>query len=253
MNITLSIAGFDPTGGAGIQADLKVFRRFGVHGLSIVTAITAQNTKGLKFVFPLKKDIFRKQFETLISDIKPDATKVGMLYTSEIIEELSYLIKKFKLTNIVVDPLLISTSGNWLIEKRAVKTLKEKLIPLSTVVTPNIYEAMILTGINIKDEHSMEESAKILKNKGPENVIITGGDLDEKAIDLLYNGKTYHLSKKKIKGIYHGTGCVFSSALTALLAKGKSVLESMKLAKDFVYKAIKDAEFISNGMGLLKI
>lgn len=253
MRVALSIAGFDPTSGAGILADLKVFRRFNVYGVSIVTAVTAQNTKGLKYVIPIKKDDFKRQFSVLISDIKPDAIKIGMVYSKEIIKELSVLLERFNLKNIVIDPLITSSSGGWLIKKNAIKTLKERLFPLADIITPNINEASVLTGININDKSSMKEAGEILRNSGVNTVIITGGDFDDKAMDLFYNGKAIYLYKRKIKGKYHGTGCAFSSAITALIAQGKSAYEATKIAKKFVYSAIKSAEFLGKGMGLLKI
>lgn len=253
MKVALTIAGFDPTCGAGIQADLKVFRRFNVYGISILAAITAQNTEGLKYVIPVNKEDFNKQFNILISDIKPDAVKIGMVYSKGVIEELSVLIEKYNLKNIIIDPLINSSSGGWLIEKYAIETFKERLLPLADIITPNVNEASVLTGISIKDKGSMEEAARILKESGAGIVIITGGDFGEKAVDLFYNGKATYISKRRIKGNYHGTGCAFSSAMAALIAQGGNAFESMKIAKNFVYKAIQNAYFLGKGMGLLKI
>lgn len=253
MKTALTIAGSDPTGGAGLQIDLKVFRAFNVHGLSIVSAITSQNTEGVDFIFPVEPDCFEKQFHTLLFDIKPDATKIGMLYSNFAVEVVKKIIKKYSLFNIVIDPVTVSSSGNPLVSEGTLDALREKLFPLSRVITPNIYEASVLTGIRIEDKKDMKKSAKILKNMGPEVVVITGGHLKETALDLYYDGDYHYIKSKKIEGEYHGTGCAFSSAIAASLAHGRSPLESVKKAKMFINRAIKKAYRPGKGMGLLYI
>jgi len=253
MKVALTIAGSDPTGGAGLQADLKVFRAFEVHGLSVVSAITAQNTKGVDFVLPVERDFFEKQLNTLLSDIRPDAIKIGMLYSTWAVELISDIFKKYLLSNLVIDPVTVSSSGRSLVADGTLDTLREKLFPLSKVITPNIYEASVLTGIRIENKRDMEEAAKALKDIGPEVIVITGGHLENIALDLYYDGEFHDIEADKIKGEYHGTGCAFSAAITASLALGHIPLESVRRAKEFINKAIKKAYHPGKGMGLLYI
>ncbi len=253
MKTALTIAGSDPTGGAGLQTDLKVFRSFNVHGLSVISAITSQNTEGVDFIFPVERDSFEKQFHTLLSDIRPDATKIGMLFSRMAVEIVEKIIKIYSLYNIVIDPVTISSSGVSLISEGTLDALREKLFPLSRVITPNIYEASVLTGIRIKDKNDMKRSAEVLKNMGPDVVVITGGHLKDIALDLFYDGNFHYIKSKKILGEYHGTGCAFSSAIAASLSHGISPLESVRKAKRFINRAIKKAYYLGRGMGLLHI
>lgn len=226
VKIALTIAGSDPTGGAGLQADLRVFRAFEVHGLSVVSAITAQNTKGVNSILPVEKYLFDKQLHVLLSDIRPDAIKIGMLYSSWAVELVAEIVKEFSLSNLVIDPVTVSSSGISLVENGTLDALREKLFPLSKMITPNIYEASVLTGVMIEDKEDMEEAAEVLKDMGPEVVVITGGHLEEVALDLFYDGSFHDIEGSKIEGEYHGTGCAFSAAIAALLALGNNPLES---------------------------
>ena len=254
MKIALTIGGSDPTGGAGIQADLKTFKSFGVYGLSIPTALTAQNTNGVTGIYDLPSGFFSNQLDTLLKDIKPDALKTGMLSSSEIIKIIAEKIKQYSLKNLVVDPVTVSSTGVPLVNDKALEFMKDYLFPLAKVITPNIYEASLFTGINIQDEDDMKKAAIKLKGFGPETVIITGGHLERQTIDLLlYEGEFLSLQREKIEGQYHGTGCVFSSAITACLAFGYDVRETSVKANEFVWKAIKSAFSIGKGMKILNI
>ena len=253
MRIALTIAGSDPTGGAGLQADLKVFKAFNVHGLSVVSAITAQSTEGVDFLFPVDEDPFQKQLSVLLRDIKPDAFKLGMLYSRRAVEIIGETIKNFSLKNLVIDPVTISSSGMSLVDNGTLDSMRDVLFPFSKVITPNIYEASVLTGIMIGNKEDMKEAAKILKDMGPEVVVITGGHLEEIAIDLYYDGEFHAVEGEKLRGEYHGTGCAFSAAVTALIALGHSPLESVRRAKEFVGNAIKKAYHPGSGMGLLNL
>ena len=253
MKKALTIAGFDPTGGAGVQADLKVFHSLGIYGLSVVSSLTAQNTEGVRDIMPVPGRFVKKQLTVLLSDLVPDATKTGMLYSEAAIEAVADIIKKYSLKNIVVDPVLISSSGKSLVEKNTPFALREKIFPFCTVITPNIYEASVLSGIEIKTDADMEKAAVLLREYGPENVIITGGDLEDAATDVLYDGKFHYLKSRKIKGEYHGTGCTFSAALTAMLAKSYSVLDSAREAKKFMNRALKNSISAGKGMRLFNI
>lgn len=253
MKIALTIAGSDPTGGAGLQADLRVFKAFNIHGLSVVSAITAQNTEGVNFIIPVDKESIEKQLKVLLSDIKPDAFKVGMLYSKWAVETVSENIKRYSLSNLVIDPVGVSSSGTSLVDNGTFDLIRDHLLHFSRVITPNIYEASVLTGIIIENRDSMEEAAKALKKMGPEVVVITGGHLNSIAVDLYYDGEFHLLESEKIKGEYHGTGCAFSASLTALLALGHAPFECVRRAKEFVNNAIRKAYYPGRGMGLLNL
>jgi len=201
MQKALTIAGFDPTGGAGIQADLKVFHTFDVYGLSVVSSLTAQNTEGVRYIMPVPGSFVRKQLSVLLSDLTPGATKTGMLYSEANIDAVAYAIKKYILKNLVVDPVIVSSSGKRLVEKNAQLALKKKIFPYCTLITPNIYEASVLTGIDIRSRTDMERAAVLLREYGPENVIITGGHLENIALDVLYNGE-FHYLKSRTRAVH---------------------------------------------------
>lgn len=254
MKSALTIAGSDPTGGAGLQADLKVFRAFGVHGLSVTSALTAQNTEGVSAIIPVDKGFFIGQMDVLLRDIKPDALKTGMLYSAWAVDVIADRIEDYSLKNLVVDPVTVSSTGVPLVEQETLEAIKEQLFPLASVITPNIYEASVLTGINVENVSDMEEAAKRLKETGPAVVIITGGHLEGLALDLYYDGEGFHrIESVKSMGEYHGTGCAFSSAITASLASGHSALESARKAKEFINNAIRKAYHLGKGMGLLNL
>ncbi len=254
MKTALTIAGSDPTGGAGLQADLKVFHHFGVYGLSSVSALTAQNTTRVSALSAVSGKFLEEQLNTLLSDIRPDALKTGMLFSRDAMEVVAKIVRGYDLANLVIDPVTISSSGTSLIEEGALAVLMEKLFPLAKVITPNVYEASAFSGMHISDEKDMERVAVELKKSGAEMVIITGGHLEGETLDLAYDGKHFHrISGRKIKGEYHGTGCAYSAAITALLAKGTSVEEAPRKAKDFLNAAITNAKSFGKGMRLLNV
>ena len=253
MKKALTVAGFDPTGGAGIQADLKVFHALGIFGLSVVSALTAQNTEGVKAVMPVPDIFLKKQLAVLLSDLVPEATKTGMLYSESNVEVVARMIKKYSLKNIVVDPVIMSSSGKKLVEKNTPAAIRKKIVPFCTVITPNIHEASVLSGIDIKNRLDMEKAAVCLKEYGAENVIVTGGHLRGVALDILYDGDFHYLRSKKVRGEYHGTGCTFSAALTALLAKGYSVPDAAKEAKEFMNTAFRKTFAAGGEMRLFNI
>jgi len=253
MKTALTIAGSDPTGGAGLQADLKVFSAFGVHGLTVLSALTAQNSEGVDALFPVDRVCIERQLHVLLPDIRPHAIKLGMLYKTTTVELVAEVFKKYSLNNLVIDPVIISSSGMNLVEESMLDTLIDELFPLSKVITPNIHEASVLTGMKIKDKKDMEDAVKVLKEMGPEVIVITGGHLSETALDLYYDGEFHILEGAKLKGEYHGTGCVFSAVVTALLALDHSPLEAVTRAKDFVRNAIVEAYHPGKGMAFLNI
>jgi len=251
MKTALTIAGFDPTSGAGLQADLKVFRSFNIHGLSVLAAITAQNTKGVESVYPVEPTVLKQQLKTLLSDMTPDAIKTGMLFSKKAVETVSETLTIHPCRNLVVDPVSFSSSGMSLVENGTLDILRDSLFRISRIVTPNMYEASLLTGIAISDQRGMEDAAISLKQMGPEAVVVTGGHLGDRAIDCYYDGEFHFLDGIKQDGEYHGTGCAFSSAIAALLALGNSPIKSVKGAKDFVSTAIRKAYYPGKGMGML--
>jgi len=253
MKTALTIAGSDPTGGAGLHADLKVFRAFGIHGCAVVSAITAQSSEGVDSFFPVENDFIGRQLHVLLSDIRPHAVKLGMLYKTTTVKLVAEAFKNYSLNNLVIDPVIRSSSGMNLVEDGMVDALVGDLFPLSRVITPNIDEASLLTGIKIQDKKDMEDAVKILKKMGPEVIVITGGHLNETALDLYYDGEFHVLEEAKMAGEYHGTGCVFSAAITALLALDHSPLEAVRRAKVFIKNALEGAYRPGRGMAFLHL
>ena len=252
IKIALTIAGSDPGGGAGLQADLKVFAELGVHGLSACAALTAQNTRKVAGIWPVPGDFLTDELGALFSDMRPDAFKTGMLFSLENIRSAARAIKENALKNLVVDPVSISSSGTPLIEEGGLDLLKDLLFPLAAAITPNIYEASLLAGMPVEDIPQMEEAAAKLKETVPGAVVITGGHLRDKAVDIFHDGKvTIRLAGKKIAGNFHGTGCVFSAAMAAYLAKGDSLEKAAGGAKEFIERKIAHAFYPGGGMGVL--
>jgi len=252
MKTALTIAGSDPTGGAGLQADLRAFRALEVYGVSVPSVLTAQDTGGVYGIQEIPSGFFSEQLDTLLKDIRPDALKTGMLYSADLMAIISERIRGYSLQNIVIDPVTVSSTGVLLVQEGALEALKNYLFPLAKVVTPNIYEASVLTGADIRNEQDMKEAMLKLRGYGPEAVIITGGHMEEKAVDMLFDGTEFlSLENEKLEGEYHGTGCVFSSVITACLAKGYDVKEAFVKAKEFVWDAMKSAVFLGKGMKIL--
>ena len=237
----LTIAGSDSGGGAGIQADLKTFASLGVHGSSVITAVTAQNSKEVSAVHNVPLDIIEKQINAIFDDIGADAVKIGMLSNSEIIKTVSNLLKKYKIKNIVLDPVMVAASGDKLLEDDAIETLKKELIPIALIVTPNIPETEILVGRKIENKEDMKKAAKEILNLGCKAVLMKGGHLsldENKVIDIFYNGSFLEIKNNKISKEGHGTGCTLSSAIAAYIAKGFDLKESVEKAVSYVHKAL---------------
>lgn len=248
----LTIAGSDSGGGAGIQADLKTFQELKVYGMSAITAVTAQNTLGVDGVYPMTIDAIEKQLESIAVDLEPDALKTGMLFNSEIIELVAYKIEQYKWKNLVVDPVMIAKGGANLLQQEATQSMIKKLLPLATVLTPNIPEAEVLSGMNIRNMEERKEAAKRLSALGVSYVIIKGGHGKEKeSVDLLYDGSNYSslVAERIPTKNTHGTGCTFSAAITAALANGYSIHDAFQLGKDFIHQAIKMDLHIGSGHG----
>jgi len=250
----LTIAGSDSGGGAGIQADLKTFQELRVYGMSALTAVTAQNTLGVQAVYPLDAEAVSRQLDSIGEDLMPDAVKTGMLFSSEIITATAAKIKQYGWRILVVDPVMVAKGGSTLLLQEAVHALITKLLPLAYVATPNIPEAEILTGISIASMEDRIQAAQIIKDMGTRYVIIKGGHDESgsgKVTDLLYDGQqlTYLESPRISTRHTHGTGCTYSAAVTAELAKGKPVEEAIRTAKAFIQAAIEDGLEIGAGHG----
>jgi hydroxymethylpyrimidine/phosphomethylpyrimidine kinase len=253
MKTALTIAGSDPTGGAGLQADLRVFHAMGVYGYSVPAALTAQNTRGVDDVQAVDEAFFERQLEVLLSDVRPDALKTGMLYAARTVELLVDALKRHALHNLVVDPVTVSSSGMKLVEEGALEVMRAELFPRARMVTPNIYEASLFTGLKVETPEDMEKAARVLRDMGPDTVVVTGGHLQDLAVDIYYDGTALHrVEARKISGEYHGTGCAFSAAITAGLAQGHAPIEAVRRAKDFMHESIKHAFHPGGGMGLMK-
>lgn len=256
MNIALTIAGSDSGGGAGIQADLKTFEAYSVFGASVITAITAQNTQGVQGSWPVPVEMVDQQLQSVLSDIKVRAVKTGMLHNADIIKVVADRLRKYDLP-LVVDPVMVATSGDSLLEDSAIESLKEELLPLAKVITPNLAEAEVLSGIKIGSREDMEFAARILKEFFPGAwILIKGGHFEgEKvAADLLFNREYYWLEARRIRTKHtHGTGCTLSAAIAANLARRSGVFSAVKASKSYTHGAIKHAwKSVGKGRGSLR-
>jgi len=249
----MTIAGSDSGGGAGIQADLKTFAALGVYGTCALTAITAQNTMGVTGVHEIPTEIIAAQIEAVLTDIGADAVKTGMLASSSIVEVVSQQLKTFRVTALVVDPVMVAKSGDSLLHQDAVEALRTLLVPLAAVVTPNIPEAEVLTGVKIVSDDDMRRAAESIVGMGAGSVVVKGGHREGPATDLFYDGDRFQefTAPRIDTKNTHGTGCTFASAVAAGLAKGLPLLEAVAQAKEFVTAAIDRSFPIGRGHGPL--
>ncbi len=250
--VALTIAGSDSGGGAGIQADLKTFHAYGVFGCSAVTAVTAQNTKGVEAVHAIPEDVVRSQIDAVVGDLAPAAVKSGMLATAELVLTVAERIGHHGLSNYVLDPVMVSTSGHRLLDDDAVDAIRGSLIPLATVVTPNLHEAEILTGRRIEGPDDLEPAARELLGMGARTALIKGGHLEgADAVDLLLteDGQRVWSRPRLETAAGHGTGCTLSAALAAGLALGLPLTDASAAAIDFVARALAAAPGLGSGHG----
>ncbi len=247
----MTIAGSDSGGGAGIQADLKTFAALGVYGTSAITSLTAQNTLGVQGVHTAPPDFVALQIASIAADIGADAVKTGMLASAEIILAVAGALQKHGFSNIVVDPVMVAKSGDPLLADAAVETLVRCLFPLASVVTPNLHEAARLTGKRVETREDMREAARAVHGQGPAWVVVKGGHLKDTPCDLLFDGKDFmeFPGPRFDTPNTHGTGCTFSSAVAAFLAKGHPVPRAVELAKGFVARAIEGGLAVGAGHG----
>ena len=252
----LSIAGSDPSGGAGLQADVKTITILGGFAMTVITALTVQNTLGVQEIVALPPDLVARQFDALAADIGFDAIKTGMLPNLAVLETVVARIRTYGLARIIIDPVLAAKRGESLMDADAIPLLKEELLPLAQLVTPNIPEAEILSGIIITGPDDMKKAALIIRQTGVGNVLIKGGHLpgrNTEALDILYDGRNFHefraphINTKNT----HGTGCTFASAIATFLAAGYDMPEAVARAKDYVTEAIRHAWQLGKGQGPL--
>ena len=253
MKTALTIAGSDSGGGAGIQADLKTMTMNGVFGMSAITALTAQNTTGVTGIMEVTPEFLEQQLDAVFTDIYPDAVKTGMVSSTELIKVIARKLKQYDAKNIVVDPVMVATSGAKLISDDAIDSLKEYLLPLAAVITPNIPEAEVLSGRTIASEEDMVAAAKEIYEKFGCAVLCKGGHQINDANDLLYNenGPQWFYGKRINNPNTHGTGCTLSSAIASNLAKGKTMEEAVKEAKDYISGALAAMLDLGKGSGPL--
>lgn len=257
MRVALTIAGSDPGGGAGIQADLKTFAAFGVYGASAIAAITVQNTLGVEAVAPLSADLVTSQIEAIAGDLSIDATKIGMLATAAIVEAVAAAIAELDLPLVVVDPVLVSTSGERLLDADGVQAMITELLPRARVVTPNVPEAEALSGRRISSADDAREAARAIQEMGAAAVIITGGHptghQGSEVVDLLFDGHAFHeFRAARIDSLHtHGTGCTYASAVAAGLALGQTLADAALRAQKYVGGAIAHAPGLGHGRGPL--
>lgn len=251
MKRVLTIAGSDSGGGAGIQADLKAITLLDGYGMSVLTALTAQNTLGVQAIHEVPASFVEKQIDSVLSDIGADAIKTGMLSNAGIIEVVAKKIKQYGVETVVVDPVMVSKSGSPLLRKDARKALIKQLIPLAYVVTPNLFEASVLTGMKVNSLERMRKAAVQIWELGAKNVVVKGGHLKGKAIDILFDGANYaEIESPRIKTKNtHGTGCTFASAIATLLAREEPVPEAVRKAKIFISMAIQSGLNLGKGTG----
>jgi hydroxymethylpyrimidine/phosphomethylpyrimidine kinase len=250
----LTIAGSDSGGGAGIQADLKTFSAFQVFGMSVVTAITAQNTVGVQGVHDLPPDFVARQIDSVLSDLGADAVKIGMLSTAPIVAAVAGRLAAWRQERIVLDPVMIAKSGDALLQPDARDALRREMLPRALVVTPNLHEARALADMPVTTEADMEEAARRIHALGPRHVLVKGGHLRDAATDILWDGRTVtrFTGERLPSGNTHGTGCTFSAAIAAGLARGRDLEAAIREAKAYVTAAIREGFAAGRGVGVLR-
>lgn len=253
MKKILTIAGSDCSGGAGIQADIKTITAHKMYAMSVITALTAQNTTGVYGVFDITPEFVEKQLDAIFTDILPDAVKIGMVSNKDNIDILAKKLVEYKVRNIVLDPVMISTSGSKLLNDDAMEMLTKKLLPLASIITPNIPEAECLSGISITTKEDMEMAASEIANEYKGAILIKGGHLKESSDDLLYmNGQIHWFNEENVNNPNtHGTGCTLSSAIACNLAMTKDMKENVLASKKYITGALKANLNLGNGSGPL--
>lgn len=251
MKKALTIAGSDCSGGAGIQADLKTFSAMGVFGMSVIVSVVAENTFRVIDIQDITPDMIAKQMDAVFEDIFPDAVKIGMLSSPECMQAVADKLEEYKPGNIIIDPVMYAKNGAPLMQPNAEKALIKTILPLADVLTPNIPEAQVITGLAIENQDDMKKAAQMIYDMGCKNVIVKGGHAEGDATDILFDGRDYYFFKSEridTKNT-HGTGCTYSSAIAAQLALGHDIKKAVENAKDYVTMAIRQSLPIGKGYG----
>ena len=251
MKHTLTIAGSDSGGGAGIQADLKTFSALGTYGMSVITSVTAQNTMGVQDVFDLPPEIIGSQLDAIFTDIRVDAVKVGMVSVIQNIEVIAERLRRYKPVHLVIDPVMVSKNGCPLLQPSAVETMIKELFPLAEILTPNVEEARVIADRDIKTLDEAQAAARMIQAMGPKSVLIKGGHLEGEPIDCLFDGEEFTLfhGRRLQNNNTHGTGCTLSSAIASHLAIGYPLKESVRRSKEYVATAIQHGIALGHGIG----
>lgn len=249
----LTIAGFDGSGGAGIQADIKTISALGCYATSVLTALPVQNTQGVRTIFPIPVEAVEEQIEAILDDIFPDAIKIGMVHTPELVATIVQTLAKYKKVPIVFDPVMVATSGHRLIEEETIQTIIEKLFPIADIITPNMDEAAILAKMDVKTLDEMQLAGAKIKTLGCKNILLKGGHQTTSKITTLFldeEGQTHTFETEKFEtNNTHGSGCTLSSAIASYLAQGKSLLDAVSMGQTYVYEAIKNGKDVQIGKG----
>ena len=249
----LTIAGFDGSGGAGIQADIKTFSALGCYATSVLTALPVQNTQGVRKIYPIPMEAVEEQIEAVLDDIFPMAIKIGMVHTAELVETIVKTLKKYPKIPIVFDPVMVATSGHRLIEEETIVIIVEKLFPIADIITPNMDEAAILADMEVKTLEDMENAGRIILKSGCKNILLKGGHQESPMITSLLlsqNGElTSFETEKFITNNTHGSGCTLSSAIAAFLARGEDLKNAVSFAQEYVFEAIKNGKDVVTGKG----
>ncbi|NGM65123.1 bifunctional hydroxymethylpyrimidine kinase/phosphomethylpyrimidine kinase [Sphingobacterium sp. SGR-19] len=249
----LTIAGFDGSGGAGIQADIKTISALGCYATSVLTALPVQNTQGVKNIFPIPIEAVAEQLDAIMEDIVPDAIKIGMVHTPQLVDTIVTVLQKYPDIPVVFDPVMVATSGHPLIEERTIDTIIEKLLPLSTVITPNMDEAAIMAKIKVETVKEMELAGKSMKQLGSNNILLKGGHQKTEMITSLLldeenNCHSFEFNKIETNNT-HGSGCTLSSAIASYMAQGKELFEAVTLGQQYVFNAIQSGADTQTGKG----
>lgn len=249
----LTIAGFDGSGGAGIQADIKTISALGCYATSVLTALPVQNTQGVRNIFPIPVEAVSEQIESILDDIFPNAIKIGMVHTPELVETIVKTLSKYKKVPIVFDPVMVATSGHRLIEEKTIETIIEKLFPISDIITPNMDEAAILAKMEVKTLDDMKKAGERIKELGCKNILLKGGHLETETItSLLYNNQGHYKTFESVKiktNNTHGSGCTLSSAIASFIAQGNNIDKAVELAQNYVSEAIYHGRDVQTGKG----
>lgn len=249
----MTVAGFDGSGGAGIQADIKTFSALGCYATSVLTALPVQNTTGVRKIYPIPIEAVSDQIEAVLDDIFPQAIKIGMVHTPQLVEAIAATLGRYQKIPVVFDPVMVATSGHRLIEEETITTITEKLFPIADIITPNMDEASLLAGMEVKTLEDMRTAGEKILTYGCKNILLKGGHQESPTVTSLFfdeNGSQHSFETEKLATVNtHGSGCTLSSAIAAYLARGEALYDAVALAQDYVFEAISSGKDVVTGKG----